>query len=49
MLHVVPAVPPHAAAALSHDIAQDCYRDEAESVFRAAAAAQAREAPAPVA
>ena len=33
LLHVVPAVPPHAAAALSHDIVQDYYSDEAEAVF----------------
>ena len=33
LLHVVPAVPPHAAAALSHDIVRDYYSDEAEAVF----------------
>lgn len=34
LLHVVPAVPAHAASALSHDVVHDYYHDEAEAVFK---------------
>ena len=34
LLHVAPAVPPRAAAALDKDLLQSYYRDESEKVFK---------------